>query len=247
MVGLQKASKAIGFAAIVTGSFVLSTPLAAQVQPAPDIEQCKSLPREFIDDFVEIPDEDREITLPQGYGDTVIVSTGWMAVKTKAGTTHCVDLSSMYSATNFEKFGDRFIGFEWSGYEAGGYVLVDLAWTGSDIDTGAKPVFSPDGGLFAAVQLSDAGWGGLEGFGVWRALGSRMTPVSIDSALPYMIDWQIDGWEDESCIKLSAIADDQMGGSYEDMSSLPREKYVARYHEGFKIKPNINCSRTDEG
>jgi hypothetical protein len=117
-----------------------------------------------------------------------------------------VDISEMVPA-DFETFGGgRFIGFMFSGYEYFGYILIDRAAQGNaaQIETGDKPVFSPDGRHFAAVQLSGSGWGNLEGLSVWSLRPGGTTQRLFFSALPAGEDWRIDGWRRDGCIALSA-------------------------------------------
>lgn len=104
--------------------------------------------------------------------------------------------------------GGRFLGFSFIGYEYGGYVLVDRAAAGEAalIDTGEAPVFSPDGDHFAAVQFSGAGWGNLEGFGLWRVEPAGARQRLLSSAFPEGEEWRIDGWPRSDCVAVSAVA-----------------------------------------
>jgi len=125
------------------------------------------------------------------------------------GADIVVDISEK-EPERFAQFGGgRFLGFSFIGYEYAGYVLVDRAAAGEAalIDTGAAPVFSPDGDHFAAVQFSGAGWGNLEGFGLWRVGPAETRQRLLSSAFPPGEDWRIDGWPRSDCVAVSAVAE----------------------------------------
>ena len=122
------------------------------------------------------------------------------------GGTIEVDISEMLPE-RFEAFGGgRFLGFAFTGYEYYGYLLIDRASRGDTarIETGAAPVFSPDGYHFAAVQLSGSGYGNLEGLAVWDVGTGAVTQRLFLSALPAGEDWRIDRWPRAGCLALSA-------------------------------------------
>jgi hypothetical protein len=113
-----------------------------------------------------------------------------------------------YEPDEFRQFaGGRFIGFSFTGYESFGYLLIDRAMTGEEavIATGDRPVFSPDGRYFAAVQSSGgAETGNLEGFALWQVTADGSRQRLFNTALPPGEDWRVDGWGREDCVGLSA-------------------------------------------
>ena len=64
-----------------------------------------------------------------------------------------------------------------------------------------------DGDHFAAVQFSGAGWGNLEGFGLWRVGPAGTSQRLLSSAFPPGEDWRIDGWPRSDCVAVSAVAE----------------------------------------
>jgi len=134
--------------------------IATPAQAAPDLAACDRLKidPDALNSRTEAPE------LPADWSEIARASRNWLAVSTEAGSTYCSNIGWHDSYKEFDRFADRFLGLAWSGYEAWGYLLIDTTGTGNEIDTGAKPVFSPGGYHFATVQWSEAGWGGFEGF-----------------------------------------------------------------------------------
>jgi hypothetical protein len=129
-----------------------------------------------------------------------------LLIRSVDGGTIAVDISEMLPE-RFETFlGGRFLGFAFTGYEYYGYLLIDRAAHGeaARIETGAAPVFSPDGRHFAAVQLSGSGFGNLEGLGIWDVGATAVAQRLFMSALPAGEDWRIDSWPRAGCVTLSA-------------------------------------------
>lgn len=111
-------------------------------------------------------------------------------------------------AERLSAFADgRYLGFRFDGYEFFGYRLIDRRMRGEAaiFETGEAPVFSPDGRYFAAVQLSGAGFGNLEGLAIWRVDPDRTVQILSSDALPEGEDWRIDGWPRADCVSVSWI------------------------------------------
>ncbi|MFZ1744263.1 MAG: hypothetical protein WAT93_15555 [Pontixanthobacter sp.] len=213
--------------------------------PSPDIAQCNRLPVPAADD--ELMTREASLELPADWKSFADVSFNWVGVKTKLDYTHCINVSWVDYADNFERLNDRFVGFDWSGYESGGYIMVDTEWTGFDLETGARPVFTADGSRFASINYSDSGFGAFEGFAIWDVLPAKLTPVHVVTNIPNLQDWRIDRWEDESCIHLSAIENDQMIDDWDNRGAIPRIHYVAGSPTGWILAAGSNCPRYDEG
>ncbi|MBV7259371.1 hypothetical protein [Erythrobacter crassostreae] len=222
-------------AAIVFATF--SAAAQDEPQTRPDAETaCPDRP--VLEDAS--PDREAMLSFPAAWADFADMSMYWLAVRTELGSVHCVETTWAIDADAYERLNERFLGFEWSGYEAGGYMLIDTAGTGSSTDTGAKPVFSPEGGYMASIQFSDAGWGGLEGFAVWRTYASGMTPVHVDTNLPTMADWRIDKWEGNGCLHLSAVPYDRVE-DWRKLTEYKRDRYVSRSRDGWKLSAGEVC------
>ncbi|MFN3943931.1 MAG: hypothetical protein ACK4K7_03240 [Allosphingosinicella sp.] len=126
----------------------------------------------------------------------------------------------------------RYLGFVVGGYETHGYTLVDRAATGGGevMDTGVEPTFSPTGRWFAAAQMSDPGWGNMEGVAVWEVLPDRTALRMMTSAVPYGSDWRVDRWATERCAVITTIpggVEMQPDETYEAwLARAPRQTYL---------------------
>ena len=218
---------------------LMATPALTHVPPAGDMAVCNALTL----DPEAFKSREDAVTLPQDWAGFATAGRDWIAISTQARGTLCIDIAWYDSTDSFDRFNDRFIGFEWSALEAWGYVLIDRTGTGSSIDTGVKPVFSPDGQYFAMVQLSDAGWGGLEGFAVYSVNDVGIEPVHVDKAIPRLADWRIDGWEGadgERCLRLSGVNYARVEDG-DPVRETERQWYVARSNTGWKLEPGRDC------
>ncbi len=181
---------------VLTGLLLAAQPASAQQPPMTELEQSmgrrKTAP-----------------VIPPALRPMVREATAnRLLVRGLDGGTIAVDISEMVPA-DFEAFaGGRFLGFAFSGYEYYGYLMIDRAANGdaATIETGAKPVFSPDGRHFAAIQFSGSGWGNLEGLSIWDVAPRTVTQRLLISAMPAGEDWRIDGWRRAGCLALSAAA-----------------------------------------
>ena len=224
---------------VVAASTVLSiaAPALAHPDPAPSLAYCAAIPQQELD-FEW--DGEKSFALPEGWSEFAATSDNWMAVATRAGTTECVDLNWMFEGKDFEVLKDRFIGFNWIGYEAFGYTLIDRAGTGTVLDTGTRPTFSPEGFRMAALQSSESGYGGLEGFGIWHIYETGLKPIYLSSTMPFMADWRIDRWEGDDCLHISAIPFDRIE-DWEDLSQYERDSYVSGAATGWKLTAGNTC------
>lgn len=128
------------------------------------------------------------------------------AVATRDGGTVCLDTSWMEEVERLALSPDgRLLSFDWIGYEAYGHVVVDRAGKGTVIETGAAPVLSPSGGLLAAVEYTEAGFGSLNGLGIWEMTAEALREVALIEFEGELTDWRMEGWSGNSCIRLSAI------------------------------------------
>lgn len=181
---------------LLAGAILAAQPAAAQQPPMTELEQSmgrrKTAP-----------------VIPPALRPMVQDATAnRLLIRGLNGGTIEVDISEMLPE-RFEAFGGgRFLGFAFTGYEFYGYLLIDRAARGdaARIETGATPVFSPDGHHFAAVQLSGSGFGNLEGLAVWDVGTAAVTLRLFMSALPAGEDWRIDSWRQAGCLALSAAA-----------------------------------------
>jgi hypothetical protein len=174
-------------------ALLIAGPAAAQNPPGSELEESLGRPRRV----PVIPAELRFMVREASRDRLVIRMLG--------GSVIAIDISQ-FEPENFREFGDgRFLGFSFLGYETYGYMLVDRAMFGvtSVIDTGEAPVFSPDGRHFAAVQTSGAGFGNLEGLGIWAVRPAASVQIFASDVLPEGEEWRIDGWPRADCVSVS--------------------------------------------
>ncbi|WP_156167374.1 hypothetical protein [Aurantiacibacter marinus] len=184
-------------------------------QPAvapPDLAACQSLRIEPMDPEEFGPPE--AIPVPDGFHHAAATDVSYIAVSTLGGSTVCVDNTKTGEITEMEWFsGERFLGWQWWGYEGFGYKIVDRQGDGSIMDVGARPHFSPSANRMASLQVSGAGWGGLEGFAVWQVKPHGFDLLSAQVAdeqgtLPQIIadnfgQWSFVGWRGEDCMQMA--------------------------------------------
>lgn len=136
-----------------------------------------------------------------------------LVIRDLNGGDVAIDITE-YEPDEFQQFADgRFVGFAFMGYEFYGYQLIDRAMAGDAavIETGATPVFSPDGRHFAAVQLSGAGFGNLEGVAIWRVEADRTRQILFSGILPEGEEWRVEGWPRPNCVAISYAVRDSEG------------------------------------
>ncbi len=152
--------------------------------------------------------------MPEAFGHVVATDLTHIGVETLSGGTVCADNTWTGEIAAMEWFaGRQMIGWQWWGYEAFGYKIADRRGAGLIMDVGARPHFSPSGNRMAALQVSDAGWGGLEGFAVWEITSGGIDPLNMQVAVgddPHpqiFLDnfgvWAFVGWRGEDCMQIS--------------------------------------------
>ena len=143
-------------------------------------------------------------------------------------------------ADDFRQFGaGRFIGYSWFGYEANGFQLFDRAGKGTDIDTGAAPVFSPSGQRFGSVEWSESGFGALNAVLVMQVLPGSLKELARFEQLPEgMADWRLDRWQGEDCFEVSVVAPGDYPESGEITAQTRRQRFaVSQGAKGWTIDP----------
>lgn len=179
---------------------------SASATPAPAFPPCAEVPRRGR----YFPD--KPVMIPGALHALVIGGTTRLSVKTLSGRTLCVNMYGMAQARDFRISEDlRLLGFWWTGYEADGYKVIDRIGHGRVIETVSRPLLSPGHKRFAAIQFSDASFGGIEGVRVWE-VGKRqvvrVADVSNKGGL-YGNSWRLLRWADDSCLVLSMMPFDR--------------------------------------
>lgn len=221
-----------------------SVPAETSSDPAPEYDLAACTAPEDIDE--ELGAREAGLALPRVLEGVVKSNLYHFVVPTLEGGTVCVDTSWMGGIEDARAEG-RFLSSEWWGYETFGHILVDRAGAGTVVDTGQAPVISPSGKLVAGLQVSEAGWGGLEGFAIWNVTPAGLTrhftlTADADGLLPEvfrqeMALWRIESWVGEHCLAISAASWAALETVGEDVESAERTPFRARRSEGWEIKP----------
>ena len=211
---------------------------SAAAAPEPDLSACpKAEPAEF-------RQRNRPVPVPPVFEGIAKSDMDHFAFTTADGNTICVDTTWIES---IEDAGvsddDRFLTFSWLGYEAFGHVIVDRSGKGQVIDTGNSPHLSPSAERLASVDLSESGFGSLNAFAIWDVRPVGLRPVAaVGEGFPAG-DWRIEGWQGESCVRLSVVPIDRQPEDYRDMDKTPRDPWFAAEANGWKPAAG-SCPRT---
>lgn len=165
-------------------------------------------------------------------------STERLVVRGLAGGEIVVALGDV-EVERMQGFADgRYLGFHFVGYEFFGYRLVDRRMRGEAavIETGEAPVFSSDGRHFAAVQLSGASFGNLEGIAIWRIDAGSTVQILFSDVLPQGEEWRIDGWPRADCVSVSSI----------ERQAADGEPPPARRHFGIEVGETLRLTHSYE-
>jgi len=168
-----------------------------------------------------------------------------LIVRGLGGGDIAVDISQREPVTFGQYGGGRFLGFSFMGYEFFGHTLVDRRMSGEAavVETGAPPVFSPDGRHFVALQISESAFGNFEGLGLWEVRPDGIAQLFFTDALPHAMDWRVDGWASEECAALSAVAFGWQPPQGEDWeTALPR---APRTNYNLQVGPPIMLQASD--
>lgn len=216
------------FALLIAGAalFASSTALAKPAPtPAPNLKLCGTYKPEEGDQELE---RKGPLPIPAKLRPIMAANRDFFAVRTLSGETFCL------FAREWEETGPptlspdgRLLGFEWYGYEAGGYILIDRASKGAKFDTGAKPAPSPSGKRLASLEWSESGFGSLNGVLVLEIGPGALRELARIGEMPEgLTDWRFDRWRGENCVEISAIP---FAAASESDGSAPRGTPRIRY------------------
>ncbi len=162
------------------------------------------------------------------------------AISTLSGSTICVDTGWMEAIDGAKSsFDQRFLSFEWSGYEAFGHIVVDRSGQGQVVETGNAPLAPPSGLRFASIDLSESGFGGFNAFGVWQVetLGLRVLAY-VQDGLPAG-DWRVTGWSGDACVNISFLPIERQPGDAESFETAARDAWFASEASGWAPAPGV--------
>jgi hypothetical protein len=170
------------------------------------------------------------LTFPEKLKGIVASRPDQLAVLTLSGTTLCSDARWQDRATNARLSPDgRFLGYDWSGYEAWGHMLIDRSGTGTAIETGSRPAPSPSGQRLASIESSESGFEAFSGIMVLRADPAPLKVIDVIENLPEgLTDWRFDRWQGESCFEISAVRFEDLPATAEVTPKTPRRRFITR-------------------
>jgi len=212
----------------------------ATAAPEADLAAC---PRaQSID--LELRERKKPIPLPPVFDGLAKTGMDHFAVLTLDGGTVCVDTSWFEQVSSARVMRDsRFLSFEWVGYEAFGYVVVDRNGKGTVIETGNAPLTSPDGNRLASVDLSVSGFGGLNALAVWQVAPTGLRPLAkVEEGIPAG-DWTLRGWSGNTCVNLGFLPIETQIDSPEEFETHPRDPWHAAEARRWKPAPG-SCPGT---
>ncbi|MFN3989864.1 MAG: hypothetical protein ACK4IS_06370 [Erythrobacter sp.] len=221
-----------------------SAPAPTPAAAAPDPAKCP--PPEFAYNADEMGPRGDPLVVPASIAAIAATDNTNLAVTTLAGGQICKDFSWAYNFSDEARrfLGERLVALGWGAYEAFGTVLFDRAGKGAAFETGEWPVLSPSEMRIAALQLTQSGYGGLEGFAIWR-----ITPAGLEEIhrlpddhrmweqYPTYQDFHIDRWQDEACLLVYAFADEDLEAAGYDRARSKRSPFHAAERKGWQIAP----------
>ncbi|MCJ2178167.1 hypothetical protein [Novosphingobium album (ex Hu et al. 2023)] len=211
---------------------LIASPAAAKAPAAsgPDLSSCGAYRPEEGDMELE---RNSPLPVPPALQGMASANVDYMAVSALSGATLCILTREMESIEPPSLSADRrFFGFEWSGYEAGGYILVDRAGRGTIVETGARPVASPGGTRLASIEWSASGFGSLNGVLVLGVTRENLVELARMKDLPEGDDWQIDRWLGEDCFEISSLPMDEGEADAAHPGTAPRRLQAVRSARG---------------
>lgn len=224
---MPRIASLVGVIALVAG--------CGSAHAAPNLAHCPAV--KPVDD-PEMLQRRRAIPVPPALAGLMVSDISRFAVSTPAGATICVDASWWERIENAKVSPDRrFVAFDWSGYESFGHLVIDRTGNGLTLDTGNAPLAPPTGQRFAAIDLSESGYGALNAFAVWQIepVGVRQL-AKIDTDMPAG-DWSLDRWQGDTCVNLSVVPLDRQPDDATALAKARRDPWFAAEARGWRPRP----------
>lgn len=163
------------------------------------------------------------------------LNADWLAIRMADGRRHAFGIGAI-SPDEFESFASgRFIGFRYGGHEEFGYVLIDRNGRGelAEIATGDKPAFSEDGRHFAAAEISESGFGNLNGVALWEVHPAGVRRLFYTDSVRSGFHWRADNFVGPSCVRVSAVEEGWEPSAPDrwdqEVTTAPRAYYELRW------------------
>ncbi|MGY6635730.1 MAG: hypothetical protein ACXIUO_01200 [Erythrobacter sp.] len=218
--------------------------VVASAPAAPDPSTCP--PPEYAYDAEEFGPRTDPLVVPASIATIAATDNTNLAVTTLTGGQMCKDFSWAYNFSNEARsfLDGRLVALGWGAYEAFGTMLFDRAGKGTQVEVGEWPALSPSQMRIAALQLSQSGYGGLEGFAIWQITPSGLSEIhrlpddhGTWEQFPTYQDFHIDRWQGEGCLLIYAFADDDLAAVDFDRARAKRSPFHASERAGWQIVP----------
>jgi hypothetical protein len=217
---------------------------ATTAAAAPDPAACP--PPEYEYDAAEFGPRTDPLVVPGSIAAIAATDNINLAVTTLAGAQLCKDFSWAYNFSEEARtfLDERFVALGWGAYEAFGTVLFDRAGKGAQLEVGEWPALSPSQMRLAALQLTQSGYGGLEGFAIWQITPSGLTEIHrlpddhrMWEQFPTFQDFHLDRWQGEACLAIYAFDYDDLAAVDFDRDRAKRTPFHAAERGGWQIAP----------
>lgn len=155
-----------------------------------------------------------------------------LEIRSLSGQTIRLPISDI-EPSNFRLLANgRFLGFEYIGFEVGGYWIIDRARADSPTIYGgdSEPIFSPDARRFALLNSPEEMNNLLGGLAIYDLLPQQVTMIFSTNLLPLAPGWRIERWQGNQCLIASFIQPDwqpQNVQNYEQESRTAPRVYVS--------------------
>lgn len=179
-----------------------TAPVAAQPPGAP--EEQRVLRLEWEQNFGRqkpVP------VVPAPLRQTVSATNEWVTVRMGDGSPFRVGIGAL-AVDQLEGFQNgRFIGFGISGNEEYGYILVDRMGRGHLIEShiGSRPSFAEDGRHFAAAEISESGFGNLNGVALWEVRPAAVRRLFYTDSVRSGFQWRAEAFRGPNCVPITAV------------------------------------------
>lgn len=215
-------------AALLALACAAAPPLAAQ----PQADEQRAMRLQWEEDFRRqkpVP------TIPAALRETVSASNEWITVRMSDGRQYRYGIGAL-TAEELESFQNgRFVGFKIFGNEEYGYILIDRAGSGemATLHTGGRPSFSEDGRHFAAAEISESGFGNLNGVALWGVEPGGVKRLFYTDSLRTGFNWRAEPFRGQACVPITAVEEGWQPSAPDrwdaEVANAPRAWYELRW------------------
>lgn len=174
-------------------------------------------------------------TIPATLRQTVSTTNEWVSVRMNDGSQRRFGIGAL-TIEEMESFQNgRFVGFKIFGNEEYGYILIDRAGRGemATVHTGGKPSFSEEGRHFAAAEISESGFGNLNGVALWGVEPTGVKRLFYTDSLRAGFNWRAEPFRGPTCVPVTAVEESWQPSAPDrwdaEVANAPRAWYELRW------------------